>query len=96
MKVIKISRDGSVTSHEGEPNYWRDRSITWAITGFPGHPDHDIYYDDESMSDPGQVRVMIGNIELPLPAWVVGVDGEKTGPATLTIKQVESTISLPA
>lgn len=95
MKAIKIERDGEVTVHEGPEDFWMEEDIVWAETEPPAFPGNTIYYDDESITDPGEVRVVIGGVEVPLPAWLVGVSGENTCDPTVTPDDVRQGITLP-
>ena len=96
MKAINIARDGSVTLHEGEEDFWLDEDITWAETEPPQFPGHTIYYDDESLQDPGEVRVVLGGVEVPLPAWLVGINGHDVCDPTVHIDEVRKAIKLPS
>ena len=95
MKAIQISRNGDITVHEGPEDFWMDEDIVWAETEPPGLPGNTIYYDDESINDPGEVRVMLGGVEVPLPAWLVGISGEDTCDPTVDIDEVMKALSLP-
>ena len=95
MRVIKVSRDGEVTSHDGEPDFWMNEDICWAATDYPGEEGHYIYYDDEAMTDPGQVRIMIAGNEIPLPVWITGSDGHDTGDASISLEKVRKDLQIP-
>lgn len=97
MKAYCINRDGTVTSHEGEDEtFWEDEDIVYAEIETPQFPGNAIYYDDESLQDPGEVRVIVAGVEIPLPAWFVGVNGEDLCNPTVTAEDVSKTIRLPA
>lgn len=96
LTAIIIERDGSVVAETRPEDEWMDEDIVWAETEYRGHPDHAIYYDDEAMEDPGMVRAVIAGVEVPLPVWIVGVDGENTCPPTVSIEKVKGDLSLAA
>ena len=84
MKAYCINRDGTVTSHEGEDEtFWEDDDIVYAEIETPQFPGNAIYYDDESL-------------QVPIPAWFVGVDGEDLCDPTVSAEEVAKTIKLPA
>ena len=94
MRVIEVDSEGSVIERNGDPDYWMTPDTVWASTEYPADEKHEIYYNDEAMSDPGQVRIKIQGVELPLPLWITGKDGEKTGEASKSIKEVERDINI--
>ena len=96
LTAIKIDRNGSVTAETRPEEEWMDEDTVWAETDYRGHPDHAIYYDDEAMEDPGMVRAVVAGIEVPLPVWIVGVEGENTCPPSVSIETVQGDLSLPA
>lgn len=94
MRVLEIDTEGKVHERTGEPDFWMDPDIVWSSIQYGKTENHHIYYDDDSMSDPGSVRIRLGSVELPLPVWITGENGEETGPATLTIEKVEADIQI--
>lgn len=95
MKAILISKNGDVSIHEGEEDFWEDDDVVYAEIETPQFPGNAIYYDDESMQDPGEVRAVIGGVEVPLPAWVVGVRGEDIIDPTVSVEDIKKSIALP-
>ena len=95
MKAIKIAANGEVTEHEGPEDFWMDDEIVWAETEPPAFPGNTIYYDDESFANPGEVRAVVGGVEIPLPAWLMGISGEDTCDPTVGVEEVRRAITLP-
>ena len=95
MKAYRIERDGNVVVHEGEPNFWMNEDIVFGATNAPHIPGHAIYYDEESLSDPGEVRVIVAGVEVPLPAWFVGTQGHLDCDPRISPEDLKKSISLP-
>jgi len=98
MKAIKIDRSGEVTLVSGDDDFWMEgegEDTVWAEGEYLGEPAHTIYYDDEAMTDPGEVRAVIAGREFPLPVWIVGVDGEKTTDVALDVEKVRKDLNIP-
>lgn len=96
MNAIKIDRDGTITQTDGPDEAWMTDDVVWAEIEYPGQPGHAIYYDDDAMEDPGMVRVLIAGAEVPLPVFVVGIDGERTCAPTLSSQQIKQDLRLPS
>lgn len=97
MKAYCINRDGSVTEHHGEPDFWMEGDeISWTATEARTLPGNDIYYDDESISDPGEVRASVAGVEVPLPAWFVGFEADDSCSPTVSIDELRKHIALPS
>lgn len=94
MKVIKIERDGSVIDQDVDVEFFDDEDTTFAEIAY-GDNRHAIYYDDDAMSDPGMVRAIVAGIEIPLPAWIVGIAGEDLVDAKLDTGAIKSQLALP-
>ena len=96
MKAYRIASDGDVTIHEGDEDFWMDGSITYSEVETPRFPGNTIFYDDESFLDPGEVRLTIAGVEVPTPAWFMGVDGEDTCDPTVSPDTVRASIKIPS
>lgn len=90
MSAIRIDRDGCVTREARPIDVWMDDDTTWDAIGYPGRTDHAIYFDDMALfEDPDLVRASIAGAQVPLPVFIVGVDGERDCIPTISIEQVE-------
>ena len=91
MKALIINRDLSVTEHEGPPDSWMDAEIDWDHVELDN--DHVIYFDDNAMEDANVIFAEVGkHPKIPLPAYVVGKDGEKTGEPKLSGQELEALV----
>lgn len=92
MKALIINRDLSVTEHHGERDSWMDAELDWDHVELNG--DHIIYFEDDAMEDANVIFARVGNHpKIPLPAYVVGKDGEKTGEPKITAQELEALVS---
>lgn len=90
MRAIKIDVDGTVSFHEGPEDFWMDGDVDWAEGPYPGEDSHVVYYDDNALFADEQVRTTLAGVDYPLPMWVVGVAGEDTVDATLSIEKISA------
>ena len=88
MRAIKVDVDGTVTAFEGEQDFWMDEDTAWAEGPYKGETDHAVYYDDEAMWADLQVRATVFGLDYPLPCWIVGILGDDTADATLSLDKV--------
>lgn len=96
MKAYKISRNGDIDIHGGPEDFWMDEEVEYGEIESPTFPGHSIYYNDNSMWDPGEVRVFVGGVEVPLPVWFVGIDGEGTKSPEISPEELRKTIKFPS
>ncbi|WP_147366966.1 hypothetical protein [Aurantiacibacter zhengii] len=88
MRAIKVDVDGTVTAYDGEEDFWMDEDTVWAEGPYKGEINHAVYYDDEAMFADVQVRATLSGVDYPLPCWIVGIFGEDTADATLSLEKV--------
>ncbi|MFZ3481763.1 hypothetical protein [Sphingomonas sp. 3-13AW] len=87
MKAYRINRDLTVDEIDAPIESWKTPDIVWAMLGFDTV--NDIWYDDEALFDPGAITASIGrHPRVPLPAYIVGSDGEDFAPPTIPIDLV--------
>ena len=56
---------------------------------------HEVYVEDEGLFAPGVVLARVGSrSRIPLPALVVGFEGERSVDATLTLDEVRGLVSI--
>lgn len=96
LKAYKIDRDGTVSVEEGPEDFWMDENIDYAETETPLIPGHTVFFDDNAISQPGHVRMMVGGVEVPLPAWFLGVEGEGTRTPDITPEDLQKAIKIPS
>ena len=91
MKAYRINQNLTVDEIDMPVENWRTSDINWAILGFDDI--NDIYYDDEGLFLPGVITASIGpHPRVPLPAYVVGSDGEDIAPPTIPIDLVRLSV----
>lgn len=88
MRAIKVDVDGTVVDYEGPEDFWMVDDIDWAEGPYPGDAQHAVYYDDNALFASKQVRAKLGDIDYPLPIWIVGVAGDRTVDASLTLEKI--------
>jgi hypothetical protein len=92
MKALIINRDLSVAEHEGERDSWMDQETDWDAVDL--NDQNVIYFDDNAMEDADVIFARVSqHPKIPLPAYVVGKDGEKTGEPTISATELEAHIS---
>lgn len=91
VRAIKIDLDGAASVVRIAPrNCFDGRPID--MVSFDDA--NDIVVDDEGLFNPLLVTATIGNLRrLPLPAYVVGADGEETVDTTLEVDDVRKAVS---
>lgn len=93
MRVINITDNGDILEFNSDCDFWMEKDIVWASASYPDDNNHEIYYNDDAMLEADMVRVKIKDKELPLPVWIVGVKGESTEDATLSIDKIRKDIN---
>jgi len=96
MKAYYIEKNGGITVHEGDEGFWYDGDITFMETETPEIPNHAVYFDDNSMLFPGEVRVIVGGVEVPLPAWFAAIEGENIVDPKITPEDLSRLIKIPS
>ncbi len=92
MKAYRINVNMTVDEIDVPVESWMTDDVVWGMLGFDDV--NDIYYDDEGMFVPGVVLASIGrHPRVPLPAYVVGSDGEDIAPPTIPIDLVRLSIA---
>lgn len=91
MRVLKIEKDLTAVEIDLDEEDLMDENIIWDTTDL--NASHDIWFNDEGMSDPGVVYAMIGDKKVPLPAYVIGIAGEKSVDATIGLDELKELIS---
>lgn len=90
MKAFRIDIDG-VTEIEAEQAEILAAHITWDCVDLDAR--HDLWVDDEGLLKPGCVTAaLLGRRRFPLPAFVLGVDGERSVGAVLEIDEVRAMV----
>ena len=91
MKAFKIDLDG-VTELDAEEHEILDPNTCWDCARLDDS--HDVWVDDEGLFT-CVATVTIGNRDpLPIPAYVLGIHGERVVGATLDIETVRAMIVL--
>lgn len=91
MKTIKIDETGAVEAIDWSFEDAEDDGVLYDAVSLG--EDHAIYVDDEGLFRDRVVVCQVGDIpNLPLPAMIVGVAGERDVDATLTVDQVKAMI----
>ena len=91
MKALIINRDLSVVEHQGPRDSWMNPELEWDYTDLDEK--NDIYFEDDAMENANVIFAEVGkHPKIPLPAYVVGRDGEKTGEPSITVQELEALI----
>lgn len=89
MRVIKIDTMGATEVDMDFDAFMDDSEISWDCHSLDD--DNDVWVDDEGLLEPGASVARIGQAgRVPLPAYVVGVDGEACTDTTLSLATVEA------
>lgn len=92
MKAIKIDRSGAVELVEGTFEELCDESVTW--DGITLERNHSIYFDDFGLSASDAMVAKISVYpNVPLPAIVLGLDGENDVDVRFTVDEVAAMVS---
>ncbi len=91
MRVLKIEKDLTAVEIDLDEEDLMDDERIWDTTDLDSS--HDIWFDDEGMSDPGVVYATIGDKRVPLPAYIIGNEGEKSVDATIGLDELLTLIS---
>lgn len=84
MRALRINKDRTVDEVQRTNSEWVGAEESWEIVPLDGT--HDIYVDDSALLGMDAVVVGIGGKDnIPLPAYVTGVEGESTVAATMTV-----------
>lgn len=90
VRAIKIDLDGEVSIVHISPRGLFDGNPIDMVTFDDAN---DIVVDDEGLFNPFLVSATIGSLRrLPLPAYVVGADGEDTVDTTLDVADVQRAV----
>lgn len=88
MRTIVINIDRRVEEHDLNLDEVLDGR---KIVMLPFDASHDIVHEEDAMFSPGLVIASVGkHARVPLPAYIVGTNGEDEAPATVTIEDVIS------
>jgi len=91
VRAIKIDLDGEASVVHVSLDAWFDGSPIDMVTF---DDENDIVVDDFGLFNAVLVTATIGNLRrLPLPAYVVGADGEDTVDTTLDVADVQRAVS---
>lgn len=89
MRVIKIDAMGATEIDMDFDAFTDDSGISWDCHSLDD--DNDIWVDDEGLLAPGAGVARIGQAgRVPLPAFVVGIDGEACMDTILSLATVEA------
>lgn len=89
MRVIKIDTMGATEIDMDFDAFMDDSGISWDCRSIDA--DNDIWVDDEGLLAPGVSVARIGRAgRVPLPAYVVGLDGEACTDTTLSLATIEA------
>lgn len=92
MKAIRIDRSGAVELVEGVFEELCENSVSW--DGITIDRTHSIYFDDFGPFAPDAVVARIGIYpNVPLPAIILGLDGEKDVDVRLTVEEVAAMVT---
>ncbi len=92
MKAIRIDRTGAVELVKGAFEELCDKSVTW--DGITLERIHSIYFDESGLFVSDAVVAKIGAYpNVPLPAIVLGLDGEKDVDVRLTVEEVAAMVT---
>lgn len=91
MKAFKIGTDG-ITEVEIDVGGMMADQITWDTIELD--PGHDLLVDDDGLRRPALTTAKVGSRpHLPLPVFVVGVQGERNVDATITLAEITQLVS---
>lgn len=90
MRILRIDPDLDIVEMEAELSEWMTDDVIWdaAMIG-EGHAG---WVSDTGMYDAGGTYAIVSGQRLPLPAYIAGVDGERTVSATMTIDELKALI----
>ena len=91
MRVLRIERDLTITEHEMETEDWMTSDISWDAKEIG--VGHDVWVDDEGLFSPISTIATVGGQKVPLPAYVLGCNGERTVGATMSIRALQAMIA---
>lgn len=92
MKAFRIDTNG-VTEIEGEETDILTRDIHWDCVTLDDT--HDVWVNDEGLLGYKPLLARIGTRDrLPLPAYILGADGEDCVDATLTLREVRALVRI--
>lgn len=90
MKALRIDQTG-VTEVEGEEGDILSPQTVWGA--HPLGDAHDVWYDDEGLFAPELIVADIGPLQrVPLPAYVFGVDGERSTDPAMSADELSSMV----
>lgn len=92
MRIIVINPDLSVEEIDRDEEAWLPDDEEWDAVSIADGT-HDAYVDDNGLFKPGTVTANLDGNVIPLPAYIVGVDGEDVVDASLGLDDVRSMIS---
>lgn len=88
MRVIKIDTMGATEIDMDFDAFMDDSGISWDCRSIDD--DNDVWVDDEGLLAPNVKVARVGAAgRVPLPAYVVGVDGEACCDTSLSLAKVE-------
>lgn len=89
MRVIKMDTMGATEIDMDFDAFMDDSGISWDCRSIDA--DNDVWVDDEGLLAPGVSVARIGRAgRVPLPAYVVGLDGEACTDTTLSLATIEA------
>ena len=91
MKALRIDQHG-VTEVEADEQDILSPEITWDTLDLDST--HDIWCDDEGLFAPEAFMASIGkHRRVPLPAYLLGVSGERAVDATISADELQSMVT---
>jgi len=90
MRILRIDVDMTVTEIDVEKDDWMTKDIDWDVVRID--EEHDAWVDDAGLlRADGRYGIVAGR-RIPLPAYVAGVDGERTVGATIEVNALRAMI----
>lgn len=92
MRAFRIDLDGVAEIDADEKDILVDE-VSWDYASLD--PDHDVWVHDEGLVRPGLAFARIGSAgRLPLPAYILGIEGETTVGASLALEDVRRMVRI--
>lgn len=94
MKAFKVDRFG-ITEVDMPDDFVRSAVFGWDWDCVRLENGHDAWVRDDALFQPGLALATFGErANVPLPAYVLGVDGERTVAATISLDDLSAQVSM--
>ena len=90
MRILRIDDDLTVAEMDVEKDDWMTKDVDWDMIRIDER--HDAWVDDAGMLRVGAKYGVVAGQRIPLPAFVAGVDGERTVGATIEVDALRAMI----